>query len=377
MQSRIKLFDVFILAILVNLTSVGLAQEAVKAPEKGISAGDVNEAAVPSFPYVALITNNNVNIRSGPGTNYYSCGKLNKNDSVKIVGSRFTWSQIVPPAGSFSWISKQYVSIDPNDPTIGIVTGEGVRVYVGSNYREPIHSETTHLKLSKGEEVKLLGEEKDDYYKIAPPAGAYRWVSTRYTNPLGPVGEVLEPAAVVAGKISEKLKEYYALKKKIDTERAKPIPQQNYAEIKKALLEIADSNGAGKAARYSEFTIKQIKRFELAFAVEKVVRLGDAQLQQIRERIEKARIMRLAEVPALGRFTAVGEFQTFETYGPGHYRLIDDSGKIICYALPRGSASKMDLSKLVGRKVGLVGTTKPHPPTKGALVRFAEIALLN
>lgn len=393
MQSHSNLFNLFALVCLVSLASISVAQKAVTSPEESVSAGAVEES-VPAFPYVAEITGDNVNIRSGPGTNYYRCGKLNRAIRVKVVGSKFSWSQIVPPAGSFSWISKQYVSVDADNPTIGTVTSDGVRVYAGSADREPIHSETPQLKLSTGDEVTLMGEEEGDYYKIVPPTGAYLWVSTKYTKPLGPVGEVglvveqkvktEEPPVVALTDIrleAMKLKEYYALENQIQAERIKPWPKQNYGAIKRALLEIASHKEAGKAARYSEFAARKIERFEFALAVGEEVKLQDKQLQKIQERIEKARITKLSQVPELGRYAVIGQFQTSHIYGPEaepiRYRIIDDSGKTTCYAVAAGSATKIDLSKLVGRKVGLVGTIEPHPQTKGALVQFTEIVELR
>jgi uncharacterized protein YgiM (DUF1202 family) len=391
MQSRISFF---IIVCLVGLASVGFAQEAVTPPQESISAGDANEAAVPSFPYVAEITADSVYIRSGPGTNYYTCGKLNKADRVKVVSTQFGWSRIVPSPGCFSWISMPHVSIDPDNPAVGIVTGDYVRVRAGSEDGNPLHSETVQGMLNKGDKVKLLGEEKSDYYKIAPPAHTYLWVSTRYTKPLSAVGEVPPTVAPTAppadtGAVAptttsdeaEKLKEYYALEKQIKTEQAKPMAQQDYTDIKKALLEIAGSKEAGKAARYSKFAAKKIERFELALDVAEQVQLQDKQFQQIQKRIDKARDAKLAEVQDLGRFTVVGQFQTSSIYGPEPelklYRLIDDSGRTICYTMPTGSAAGMDLTKLIGRRVGLLGTIEPHPQTAGALVRFTEITELK
>jgi hypothetical protein len=388
------LINLFILVCLISLASVGLAQEAVTSPEQSVSAGAAEETA-PSFPYIAEITDDNVNIRSGPGTNYYRCGKLKAGDRVKVVGSQFSWSRIVPPAGSFSWISKQYVSIDPSNPTIGTVTGDAVRVYAGSEQLKPIHSTTVQLKFNRGDKVRLLGEEEGDYYKIAPPAGTYLWVSTKYTSALGPVGEVeliverkVEPKAdtravfyVKTAVEAEKLREYYGLQKQIEAEQSKPMARQNYANIKKKFAEIANNKEAGKATRYSEFTIKQIEGFELALAVGKEARLQDEQLQQIREQIEKARATKLSQVRELGRFAVIGQFQTSNIYAGRaeliHYRITDDSGKTLCYAVASGSASEMDLGEFLGRKVGLVGTIEPHPQTAGALVRFAGIVDLQ
>ncbi|MHC4123159.1 MAG: SH3 domain-containing protein [Planctomycetota bacterium] len=134
------------------------------------------------FPYTAEITANNVNIRSGPGTAYYPCGKLDKGNKVRIISAQFNWSRIIPPPGSFSWISKQYVKVSPADPNTGIITGNNVRIYVGSKERKAIQSETLQTKRNKGETVKLLGEEEDGLCKIQPPSGAYLWVKTVYTK---------------------------------------------------------------------------------------------------------------------------------------------------------------------------------------------------
>jgi uncharacterized protein YgiM (DUF1202 family) len=384
-----------ILVCLITLASAGTAQQAAASPRESVPTGDANEPAATSFPYIAEITGDNVNIRSGPGTNYYSCGKLNKTDKVKIVGRQFGWSRIAPPPSSFSWISTQYVTVNPDNPSVGTVTGDDVRVYAGSDEVRPIHSTTLQGKLNKGDKVELTGQQQDDYYKIASPSFAYLWVLTDYTKPLGPVGEVplaaepqpapaAESPAVVPTNIpleAEKLKEYYALQKQIDSERAKPLDQQDYADIKKPLSDIAAVKEAGKAARYAEFTLKQIERCELAGQIDKEVRLQDKQLQQIKKNIETARATQLAEVPDLGRFAVIGKFYTSNIYGTQaelrHYLITDNSGKIICYGLPTGPAIKLDLSEFIDHKVGLVGSIEPHPQTSGALVKFEEIVRLE
>ena len=390
MESRITLFILF---CVVSLASAGFAEESVT--EGTVSIGNTAEVVVPAFPYIAKITGDDVHIRSGSGTNYYSCGKLNKADRVKVVGSRPSWSQIVPPVGIFSWISKQYVKISADDPTVGIVTGNAVRVRAGSVDGNPLHSTTPHTRLNKGDTVKLMGEEKNDYYKIVPPDGAYLWVITQYTKPV-PAGEeitpIVAPVPVVKPETpviiptglsveAEKLKVYDALKKEIEVERAKPVDEQDYSKIKKTLVEIANNKSAGKAIRYAEFMVKQVECFELAIEVGRAVQLQSTQLQQIQQRIENARATRLAAVRELGKFTAVGQLQISSIYDsdtkPRRYQLIDDSGRIVCFALPSGSALKQNLNKLIGRKVGLVGTIEPYTETAGALVRFTEITQIK
>jgi hypothetical protein len=385
------------LVVLAGLISAAFAQ-----------TGGAGEPATPSFPYIAEIVGDNLYVRSGPGTNFYHCGKLNTGAKVKVVSRQFSWSCIVPPQDSFSWISMQYVRIDPDDASVGIVTGDNVRVYAGSEYVKPLYSTTLQGKLSRGDKVKLLGEQMDDYYKIGPPSFAYLWVSTSYTKPIKPatplpesVSEVLPPikrpiepiepgdandtVVVVTPppspplRTSEetRLQQYNSLEKQLQAEQAKPVGEQDYSNIKKALTEIANDEQAGKAARYAQFVIGRIESFELALAAGKEIQLAREQLQKTRDRIDKARATKLAEVKDLGRFAIVGQLETFTTYGPGHYRILDESGKTVCYALPTGRASQADLSKLVGSKVGLVGMIEPHRQTAGALVRFAEIVELK
>ena len=390
--------NLFLLVCLLGLASISFAQDNATLPQVPPPTVDINDSNTPSFPYDAQIMDDNVNIRSGPGTNYYSCAKLSSSDKVKVVSSLFSWSHIVPPIGSFSWISKQYVSIDQNDPNVGIVTADAVRVYAGSEDLKPIYSTTMQLKLNRGDKVALMDDEKEgDYYKIVPPAGAYLWVSTRFIKAIGNVDEdkivpTTESQTTVSTSVpgvaptttsveAEKLNEYYALEKQIKAERAKPTDEQNYGNIKKSLLELADNKDAGKAARYSEFAIKQVKRFELALDVANAVKLQDAQLQQIQERIERACAAKLAETPDLGKFAVIGQLQTSNIYGSEaelkHYRIIDDAGKTICYAFPSSPDVQMNLDKLLGCKVGLVGTIEPHLQTGSALVRFTEIAELE
>jgi uncharacterized protein YgiM (DUF1202 family) len=388
MQSRIYFLVVI---CLVSLASVGFGQVTVGVPVSFAVVTDVN---APSFPYVAEIVSDDVYIRSGPGTDYYSCGKFSKSDRVKVIAQKYDlWSHIIPPAGCYSWISSQYVNVDRSNPTVGIVTGDNVRVRAGSADGNPLHSDTVQTKLNKGNRVTLMGEESSGYYKIVPPEGAYLWVSTDYTRVLGPVEKFPlkvkdkakpEDASVMPTNISvvDRLKEYYTLEGQIEAERAKPMEKQDYAAMKEALTEIANDKGAGKAARYAKFAIKQVERSQLALIVTEMVELQDAEYERILGRIEKMRLTKLAAVQDLSRFTVVGQFQISNIYDGSElqqklYRILDQNGRITCYVLPTGPAANMDLAEFVGDNVGLIGTIEPHPPTANALVRFTEITVLK
>lgn len=283
--------------------------------------GEVNDANLLATPFIAEMTSDDVYVRSGPGTNYYYCGKLKKFDKVKVVGSKFSWWQIVPPGGSYCWISKQYVETGPQGSTTGKVIGDGVRVYAGSDDFQPLHSTTMLVKLNNGDKVTLLGEEKEGCYKVSPPEGAYLWVSNQYARALGslmvttasqqtpgapgtpPValapfptpGDPNSPQAASANEppggtpapapMSEdeqKINEVKQLKEQVEAEKAKPGDQQNFAELKKTLEAIVNDKEAPRAAKGAQALLKTIERCELVREVVKTSELQEQQFGQTR-----------------------------------------------------------------------------------------------
>jgi uncharacterized protein YgiM (DUF1202 family) len=381
-----------IIVIILVVNAVSFAQETA------------DQSNVRAFPYMAEIKGNDVYIRSGAGTNYYDCGKFKDGDVVKVVATQHGWSRISPPPGSFSWISKQYVDVDPNAPETGTVTGDAVRVYAGSGHVKPLYSTTLQGKLNRQEKVKLLGEEKGGYLKIAPPPFAYLWVSSKFTSPIDepiqpittspvtpvPVAPVpdtpqpkepkalTEPATAAVTPPPDALQQYNDLENKIKAERQKPIDQQNYTVIRADLKKLAADKTAGKAARYAEYSLKHLERCELAQQVNKKVTAQNEQLDDILKKINNARDKKLAQFPDLGQYDAIGVLMVSAEYSAEkhhrHYRIVDDAGKTVCYALPVGAAQNLNLRNMVGKKVGITGEIKPHPQSTGAIVEFTRIS---
>jgi uncharacterized protein YgiM (DUF1202 family) len=378
-------------------------------------AAEANALNLPAFPFLAEITGDDVYVRSGPGTQYYNCGKARKDEKVKVVGNKFSWLQIVAPTGSYSWISKQYVQIDPQNNTSGTVIGEAVRVYAGSDEVQPMHSTSMQVKLNKGDKVTIVGEEKDGYCKIAPPEGAYLWVSSQHAKPLGtlmapaqtptsvmpttahPVpatpfptnsgslkpqvsspNEPNTPSPTPVVTIEEqRMSQVQVLKAKVEAERAKPAADQNFADIKKELMDVAGDKQSPKAARSAAGLLNKIKNSELSLDVAKAEQVQDDQLGKTLQKIEGAKNEQLSKLVDKSIFAAVGkllESPLFaETPGAKYYRVVDENGKTLCYARPTGAAADVDLSKFVDKKVGLVGTTEANTELGGAVVQFTNI----
>ncbi len=382
----------FLFALL-TLSAAAQAQQDTNLPVVPEATGTVFDAG---GSFVAEVVGNDVYLRSGPGTNFYHCGKLYKGDRVQVVKVQQGWSCIVPPPGCFSWVAIQYVGINMENPTQGIITGDKVGVYAGSDYVEPMHSTSRQVVLNRGQMVKLLSEEKDDYYKIAPPEGAYLWVHSQYLQPVrspmesplvgmvaGPnTPDETPPTAEQLQTESDLLDAYYAVSKLVKEERNKPMAQQDYAELKEKLRALAENPIGGRATRYADFTLKQVERFELAGTVAKEMAMQSKELEKVTEKISEAREARLAQIGDLGRFAVIGTLETTSVYAPTaaqsqRYRVLDESGRTICYVAPTGAAAGKDLSGLVGRKVGLVGEIQPHQATARAFVEFSEIVPLD
>jgi hypothetical protein len=359
----------------------------------------------PGFPYKAEVTGSSVNVRAGSSKQTYECGRLNVADTVEVFGEEQGFAKIVPPPGSFSWIAMQYVAINFKVPTTGIVTGNNVQVYAGSDYREPVNSNVVQTTVSRGDIVQLKAEEKGGYFKIHPPKGSFLWVSTLYLkqidepvvqspiiipNPAELPADINVPLVSVAPTdpntskdvLSEAslLKQYYEIQAQIKLQLGKPIDEQDYTEIKKSLTVMAATQDTVRAARYADFTLKKIQGYELAISVSKQISAQDLQLAATKEKIEKALAERVAQIENLGRFAVIGTLKPSSVFDGSpamqRFRIQDDKGKTICYVKPVKLAKTKDMTVYFGKKVGLVGQIKVYPNSGGALVEFSEIELI-
>lgn len=132
------------------------------------------------FPYDAIIADDEVYARSGPGKNYYPTNRLRQGDRVSVIRhDPGGWFMIEPPPGSFGWIRQEFVRREGDR---GVVIGDGeVVVWTGTNFGDDHF--VWQRRLAKGDEVELIGEKslKDErgdvpYFKIKSPKGEHRWI---------------------------------------------------------------------------------------------------------------------------------------------------------------------------------------------------------
>ncbi len=176
-MSNIKLTSchAFLLGVILLFPGWGLAADnQVRAVQASLGKGEVVSFSLPiNVPEAFLY--------AGPGSNFYTTGKLTQNTQVEIFLRRPDgWCAVRPPEGSFSWINANFVRRE-NDQ-LGIITqhetDKEVPIRVGTD--SVVKSSVIQVGLKNGKRVRILGETKlpggAAWYKIVPPAGEFRWI---------------------------------------------------------------------------------------------------------------------------------------------------------------------------------------------------------
>ncbi len=157
---------------------LGLFLGSVCAAALGLAAAAAEE---PSYPYTAYVNTDDTYIRSGPGKNYYPTDKLARGDTVEVYRhDPGGWYAIRPPRGSFSWVPARL--LQPTKDSVAIVTGDRVVSRVGSRFSDV--RDVIQVRLDRGEEVEIIDMktvhshegQTEQWCKIAPPSGEFRWV---------------------------------------------------------------------------------------------------------------------------------------------------------------------------------------------------------
>lgn len=130
-------------------------------------------------PYVAYVSPAKATLRSGPGESFYATENLSRGFQVEIYAHENEFAAIRPPKSSFSWTPAADVRVV--SAGIAEVIEDGAVAWVGSSVDQPAEPRY-QVELRRGERLQILGEKRikegdaSVWYKIAPPAGEFRWV---------------------------------------------------------------------------------------------------------------------------------------------------------------------------------------------------------
>lgn len=358
-------------------------------------------------PRAGEVTGNDVYLRSGPSANHYQVTKLQAGDRVTVVGEQTLWYEILPPAGTFSLISGDYV--DTVDNKVGVINGNNVNVRAGSSLSD--HKYQVQMKLHRGAQVTILASNPDGFLRIVPPRGATFWISKDFVALLAP-GTAVTRTPVTTSETAPKttrtplaattpkrddpagaeatappkstpppttttlattgVSALSALRptpargelERIDQlaqmEMAKPLLQRQFDTVVARYRRIAEQDEDDLAQRYALKRLEQIQYItELIGSVRLMDTLGEKMAETRRTKLEERREMARVEPSVPGGFDAKGKLVTSSIYdspaGPKRFRLVEETpqGKktIGWVEIPVGSDIKID--KFIGLMVGV------------------------
>src|SRR5450631_3478778 len=79
------------------------------------------------FPFLAEVSKESVNVRSGPNTNFEKIDKLSKGTQVVVLGRSYEWYKIQPLPTTKSYIRCDYLNITKGE-SVAVVMGNNVNI---------------------------------------------------------------------------------------------------------------------------------------------------------------------------------------------------------------------------------------------------------
>jgi len=330
----------------------------------------------PGFPYTGEVTGDAVYVRSMPDQNWYPTTKVNRGTRLLVHADKFGWLKVRPPRGSFCYVDKSFIISEGGGK--GVVRGDNVYVRAGSELEKFERQKNCVVtKLSKGAEVRILGEHPDGYYKIVPPPTAFYWISGEFVRKVGGAGAVsespsaVEPKPVIATpKAAEPTAPIKPIaepspprppadlwQKKLDLIEAeltaalhqKPWQEKIFRELRQRFVPIAEQDQEDVPREYAKIRIRQIdndvlKRIAIRSRLDSIT----GAIAKRKQRATTQAAPSIAPPPARPDYEGklVRSF-AFE----GRYRIVDrQEGKTLVY-LEFPPDSGLDVNQYVGRFV--------------------------
>jgi hypothetical protein len=347
-------------------------------------------SAEPGLPYRAYITANDVFVRSGPGENYYPTDKLKAGTEVEVYRhDPGGWYAIRPPKDSFTWVSSRHLRLDGKN--LATVTADNVAARVGSRLGDT--RDVIQVRLHQGEVVEVL-EPRDKnattaWYKIAPPAGEFRWVSGRFVDPDYDVTGTRRTSSEtidLSGEAKGRLPGHSGAARSPDQFQA----QLNQIDLELSATIIEDPSlwELGEIRRQAETLFNQAataqEQGRARMLVSKIARFED--IQRRKQALAAARlelappdsppVSPLPPADPDGRFDAKGQLIRVPDPKPGgpQYAILDAQGNWRCYVSP---APGVNLRSYVGRQVGITGNRGYIPEQRAWHVMARHVSLVE
>jgi cell wall-associated NlpC family hydrolase len=138
----------------------------------------------PAPARTGVTTDDNVNLRTGPGTSYSVIAQLPRGTTLEVLGQQAGWYRVATARGTVGWVVADYfnlggqtsaaVSAKPAQGVNGMIIDDGVHLRAG-----PGTSYASHGKLAAETEVTVLARE-GSWYKVRSPRGTIGWASSEF-----------------------------------------------------------------------------------------------------------------------------------------------------------------------------------------------------
>lgn len=219
-------------------------------------------------PYDVYVDQDEVVARCGPGGDFYRTDPLRHGQRLEVyLETPDGWLGIRPPDNSFCWVPADAVALDRSG-NLGSVTEAGTLAWIGTHLGKA-RKYMWQVQLSKDEQVTVLGRAEREgpdgpqmWYRIAPPAGEFRWVHRDQVvnNPELLLRDKPRPGELLASGMPTPLEDNDIEPLEIPEPAAKTRPKGLMATAKSILL-----NGADEYSPSVELENRPAERKEIAF----------------------------------------------------------------------------------------------------------------
>jgi len=339
--------------------------------------------------FAGEVTASRLKLRAGPGEAYQPVVTLDRGAKVVVLGRHAndpSWYQVEVPAGYTAWVFGKYVE---RKGDTGTVTGD--RLLVRPRATTRYHQLSG--RLNRGEKVRVVEAKRSKdglWYRIEVPRRIPLYAHSRYLKNVGapkvartasaPAGDV-EPAAAPEPVVTREDERFLVVESDVREKLGGVSTSKEIAPLKRSVKEIDRSqlsieNRERRVKLLADLleSERQVVIAELKEREDKVKEDLEARLAEIDRNYRKrlAEIRRQAEASRRPRFTTTGIVEwSPDIVGRYPAYRISEGGKMKYFLI----ATHYDLSRFVGKRVGITGIRDPESGTghETIMVRRMEI----
>ena len=154
-----------------------------------------------SFPYLAEITADQVNIRAGQSPNFERMLRMKKGEDIVVVDRQFSWLKVRLPQSADVYINKKYAQLLDSSRAQVLTDHLNVRALADTN-------STILGQLDKGDIV-FVKEATEEWLKIQPNSKVFGWIADNYVSFKS---KVIPQAEALLSSQEEKIEEVLPVK---------------------------------------------------------------------------------------------------------------------------------------------------------------------